>query len=168
MERMQCLAASAIAYSATAVLPALVCAATKTLSPCNSSSKCRICTAFTFPCCYRSLLEGVNESRRCMCAQHTLSRCMTASFWKPSSSKGNTWARSGRKRSNSASTFLITPRIAHWDLALDLGTSADATLRPVVVGSDAGTCSFPAGKMATSQLHVVGSLELVPYPSPRQ
>ena len=35
MERVQCLAAKAMAYSATAVLPALVCAATNTLSPCT-------------------------------------------------------------------------------------------------------------------------------------
>ena len=38
MERVQCLAARAMAYSATAVLPALVCAATNTLSPCKPRS----------------------------------------------------------------------------------------------------------------------------------
>ena len=72
-------------------------------------------------------------------AMVTCSRCMTASFWKPSSSNGKWWARPGLKRSNSACTLVTAPRTAHCVLALDLGTRADAALRPDVVGSDPGT-----------------------------
>ena len=48
MERVQCLAASAIAYSATAVLPALVCAATKTLLPYKSTNTIDRCGIVPF------------------------------------------------------------------------------------------------------------------------